>query len=111
MPQQRRGCGEMSEITKALVKFQKTAPTVIKNRHVKAGTKEYHYADLAEIMGAIQPVLSDCGLFMTQVFDKENGSTLLVTRIMHESGELIASTIDLPINGLPPQQVGTLIPY
>ncbi len=101
----------MSEITKALVKFQKTAPTVIKNRHVKAGTKEYHYADLAEIMGAIQPVLSDCGLFLTQVFDKENGSTLLVTRIMHEAGELIASTIDLPINGLPPQQVGTLISY
>ncbi len=107
----------MSEITKALIRFKKAAPSIIKDKMAdvfsKRTGKEYHYtyAGLPEVMGAIDPILSECGLFLTQVFDKENGSTLLVTRIMHEAGELIASTIELPINGLTPQEVGSVITY
>src|SRR6266511_2276751 len=105
----------MSEITKALIRFKKAAPSIIKDKMAdvfsKRTGKEYHYtyAGLPEVMGAIDPILSECGLFLTQVFDKENGSTLLVTRIMHEAGELIASTIELPINGLTPQEGGSVI--
>ncbi len=107
----------MSEITKALIKFKKAAPSIIKDKTAKVISKrtgkEYHYsyAGLPEVMDAIDPILSECGLFLTQVFDKENGSTLLITRVMHEAGELIASTIELPINGLAPQEVGSVITY
>jgi len=106
----------MSEITKALVQFQKNCPAIVKDKKAEVtsrrtgGKFEYQYADLAGILNAIRPVLSDCGLFLTQVFDN-NGSVLLVTRIMHEGGELIASTIDLPVNGLAPQEAGSVITY
>ncbi len=107
----------MSEITKALVKFQRNCPAIVKDKKAEVvsertgGKYTYEYADLAGVLSAIRPALSDCGLFLTQVFDKDNGSTLLVTRIMHESGELISSTIDLPLNGLPPQKAGSVITY
>lgn len=107
----------MSELTKALVKFQKTCPAIIRDKTAEivskrtGGKYKYEYADLAGTLGPIRQVLSDCGLFPAQVFDRENGSTLLITRIMHESGELMASTIELPINGLSPQEVGSVITY
>lgn len=100
----------MSEITKALVRFQKSAPAIVKNKDVNAGARRYKYADLAEIMNAIQPVLSENGLFLTQSFDT-NGVVYLVTKVMHEAGESIESRLPLPIDGLKPQDVGSAITY
>lgn len=101
----------MSEITKALVKFQRDCPAVIKDRTAKIpGRSDYRYADLSAIMSTIRPVLSECGLFLSQSFET-NGTTHLVTCLMHEAGETITSRIELPINGLPPQQVGSAITY
>src|SRR6266511_1793546 len=116
MPRRLRGCGEMSEITKALVKFQRAMPAIIKDKTAEIASKrtsgkyQYSYADLPSIMGAIRPVLSDCGLFLSQAF-ATNGATFLVTTIMHESGETINSTITLPIDGLAPQDAASAITY
>ncbi len=106
----------MSEITKALIKFKKATPAIIKDKTAEVTSKrtgghfQYRYADLAEVMGTIDPSLADCGLFLSQAFSP-NGVTYLVTTVMHESGEKIESRIELPINGLSPQEVGSVITY
>src|SRR6266498_1043366 len=117
MPQLLPLCGKyMSEITKALIKFQQACPTIIKDKTAEVVSKrtggkyQYHYADLAGIMSAIRPVLSDCGLFLSQTF-ATNGATFLVTTLMHENGETIDSRITLPIDGLAPQEVASAITY
>src|SRR6266498_5195594 len=107
---------QMSEITKALVKFQRAMPAIIKDKTAEVVSKRtggkytYHYADLAGIMTAVRPVLSDCSLFLSQSFET-NGSTFLVTSVMHESGETITSKITLPIDGLAPQDAASAITY
>ena len=100
----------MSEITKALVKFQKTAPIVVKNKHVSAGAKQYRYADLAEVITTIREALADAGLAFSQSIEN-NGITTLVTHLYHESGESIESRMPLPIEQLQPQAVGSLLSY
>lgn len=100
----------MSEITKALVKFQKACPAIVKDRTGQEGNRTYKYADLAQIMNAVLPVLSEYGLFLYQSFEP-NGDTYLVTRIMHEGGETLESRIALPIQGLHPKQAGSAISY
>jgi len=101
----------MSEITKSLVKFQKTAPIVVKNKHVNAGAKQYRYADLAEVIGTIRGALADAGLAFSQSIEN-NGSVTLVTRLYHgDSGESIESRMPLPIEQLQPQAVGSLLSY
>lgn len=100
----------MSEITKALVRFQRECPTVVKDKTATAKTFTYTYADLATIMSTIRPALSSCGLFVSQSFEP-NGITYLVTTIMHESGEQIHSKIPLPLDGLQPQAAGSAITY
>lgn len=106
----------MSEITKALVKFQRNCPTIIKDKTADVVSKRtggkysYNYADLAGIMSAIRPVLCESGLFISQSFET-NGTTYLITTVMHESGETLQSKIELPINGLSPQDAGSAITY
>lgn len=106
----------MSDITKALIKFQLECPAIIKDKTAEVVSKRtggkfsYGYADLAGIMTAVRPVLSNCSLFLSQSFDV-NGSTYLVTKVLHESGEAIESKIALPIDGLSPQEAGSAITY
>lgn len=106
----------MIEITKALVRFQRECPAVIKGRTAEivssrtGGKFSYTYADLAGVMAAIRRLLSDCGLFLSQSFET-NGSTYLVTTVMHESGDQLSSKIELPINGIPPKEVGSIVTY
>lgn len=101
----------MSEITKALVKFQKTAPIVVKNKHVSAGSRQYRYADLAEVISTIRDSLAEAGLAFSQSIES-NGTTVLVTTLYHgESGDSMESRMPLPIENLQPQGVGSLLSY
>lgn len=99
----------LSSLTKALVKAQaelKNANLNKVNPHFKS-----KYADLAEIRDTVMPVLSKHGIALVQYTQIGSAGFYLVTRLMHESGEMIESRFPLPDNVEKPQQMGSAITY
>jgi hypothetical protein len=99
----------LSNLTKALVKAQselKNASLNKTNPHFKS-----RYADLAEIRDTVMPVLSKHGIALVQYTQIGSAGFYLVTRLMHESGEMIESRFPLPDNTDKPQQMGSAITY
>lgn len=99
----------LSNLTKALVKAQselKNATLNKTNPHFKS-----RYADLAEIRDTVMPVLSKNGIALVQYTQIGNAGFYLITRLIHESGEMIESRFPLPENTDKPQQMGSAITY
>ena len=78
-------------LIKALVDFHDKVQPIIKATDAQYGK----FADLATVLSAIRPILKECGLTVTQVFD--NGE--LVTTVWHTSGEHLNSTVQLITSG------------
>ena len=90
--------GELAEIQAA-----QTADT---------GTYKYRYADLAQIMSTVRPILARHNLAVTQLVSSTHEGELLVrTVLLHASGE----SFDMDPLGakmpVTPQQVGSFISY
>jgi hypothetical protein len=77
----------------------------------------YRYADLAAVLAAIQPALAGQGIAILQGVSMQRppGSSGLVvaveTRLLHQSGQWIATTLKLPSGEVAPQKVGSLVTY
>ena len=98
----------MKSIAVALVKFQSQLKPVEKgseNPFFKST-----YASLSDILQAVVPLLSSCGLSITQPMRVTETGTILISRLLHESGESIDSEMFLPHNA-DPQRYGSLISY
>lgn len=79
----------MKAIYKALADFQQEVPVI----HKGSSSYGYKYADWAEILDVINPLLKKHGLGFTQLLD----GTALRTMLFHvESGETINSEVTLP---------------
>lgn len=100
------------EIAKALAAAQESFPMVPKARAAHVGQYSYKYADLADILHAVSPVLAKHGLAVTQTFTKpDEQSIVLVTRLLHVSGESIDSWLPIPWSSGKPQELGSWITY
>ena len=105
----------MSGLAEALVAFQKEMPTVHKGKTANVPTKtggsyKYTYADLADVMAAAAPILTQHGLsFTTRPRRVEGGAYELVGLLRHVSGE--ADEGALPIYGRTPQEIGSSLTY
>ena len=103
-----------SEFIAALAASLATAQGELKN--VEKGKINPHfksrYADIADGLDVVRPVFSKHGLSVVQATDymPDTGVFVLVTRIIHKSGEWIESTYPLPTNGKP-QDVGSALTY
>ena len=78
---------------------------------VKKNAKNPHfkntYADLNALIDAVEPILLSKGLILLQPIENAKVSTLIIDI---ETGEQIASSIDLPTSGTP-QAMGSAITY
>ena len=74
------------------------------------GNYSYQYADLADVIDVYRKPLSDVGLAVTQVLRIAGDRMVLVTRLMHESGEFVESEYPLQ-NYTRPQEQGSAITY
>jgi len=95
---------EISELAAALAAAQGMMENAIMNRtnpHFK--TK---YADLAAVLNAARKPLSANGLAIVQTI----GDGVLHTRLLHTSGQWIASEHPLPMSGKP-QEIGSALTY
>lgn len=77
----------------------------------------YRYADLAAVLAAVRPALAGQAIAVMQGVSMQrsaSGSGLVVlveTRLVHQSGEWIATTLKLPSGEVAPQKVGSLVTY
>lgn len=86
-----------AKLTEALCAFHKDVATIHKDSKGNFGK----YADLATVLSAILPALSKNGLALVQTFEPcayEGADQLLVTTLLHSSGEKIESRCPLIIN-------------
>ncbi|MWV58223.1 ERF family protein [Rathayibacter sp. VKM Ac-2754] len=106
------GSIEGSKLAAALVGFRADVPVVKRNATGQAGSRTYKYADLATVEETAQPHLAKHRLAVTQPIDTgEDGFNYLRTVIRHESGEREESRIRIPLEGVTPQQAGSVITY
>jgi hypothetical protein len=69
------------------------------------------YADLATVVQAASPVLAKHGLAVSQFPSREDGAPVLVTYLLHESGQYISHSMPLTPTKSDPQAVGSAITY
>lgn len=98
----------MKNISQALVKFQGQLKPV--NKDSENPFFKSSYADLSSILQSVMPLLSANGLALIQPMKVQDGATVLITSLIHESGETINSEMILP-NHPDPQKYGSLITY
>ena len=98
----------MQKISQALVKFQSQLKPV--NKDSENPFFKSHYADLSSILQSVMPLLSANGLALIQPMKVQDGFTILITRLIHDSGEIIESEMILPPHN-DPQKYGSLLSY
>ena len=99
----------VAELAKSLVKFQAEVENASK-KSVNPAFKS-KYADLAEVLDTVRPVLAKYGFSVTQHPTFEEGSVKVETLLLHESGEWMSSTIRIPVTKQDAQGVGSAITY
>src|SRR5271154_3448056 len=105
----------MSEKVDALALALSKAQSVMENVSKDKQGYGYKYADLASVLTAIRKPLSDNGLSISQLVTTDIDKQVLVTLLMHESGQWLKSTFCIEnvimkqCNSL--QQIGAGITY
>lgn len=90
-----------AELYAALAKAQGAFQPIVKNREVQitmktGGSYRFRYADLEEITAKTRPALSINGLAMIQTIEHGQNGPLLVCRLMHAGGGMVASEVSMP---------------
>lgn len=99
----------MQEIVKALVKARSQFKDIKKDRtnpHYKS-----RYATLDSVLEAVKPGLDAAELAIVQAVEIREERTVLVTHLLHSSGESIQSVYPLPEGLTDPQKLGSAITY
>jgi hypothetical protein len=101
---------EINLIAKALVAVQSELVPVIKdstNPHFKND-----YASLEAITEYVRPLLAKNGLAVLQGGgEMTNGGLSISTTLVHESGQWISSSLEMPLEKATPQSAGSAITY
>jgi hypothetical protein len=107
-----------AKLVAALVRAQAAFPAVDKRHTATVRPRDkpaytYSYADLADILGAVRPVLARHGLAITQQTShaQPDGRVLLTTTLRHVAGASLASEVELGQSPGNPQQFGGALTY
>ena len=99
------------EITAALCKFIQQVGTIEEKDTAQYGK----FADLSTVLSTVNPALAANGLAVVHTTKVEDNKNILVTNLLHTSGESITSEMLLPVNtggrGNPMHQEGGAITY
>jgi len=99
------------EITAALTKFIQQVGTIEEKDTAQYG----NFADLSRVLSTVNPVLAANGLAVVHTTKVVEGKNVLITNLLHTSGETITSEMLLPNNtgggGNPMHKEGGAITY
>jgi len=102
----------IAELSKALVAAQSEMEGVPRSTRGQVGNQERYYADLATVIDVVRTPLAKNKLAYVQFpHDADNGKVAVTTRIIHESGEWIESSVSMPSGGSGAQGIGSAITY
>lgn len=95
---------EIAQMTKALIKFQQEVPEINFNAQVKYGATNFKYADLAQMLKILRPLLNAHGFALSQLVETRINGTgepfgVVKTILLHESGEALTSDTFYNITG------------
>ena len=99
----------LDKIAPALLAAQKAMSAAAKsatNPHFKS-----KYADLATVIDAVKTPLNDAGIAFLQTVRNDTTGVMVQTTLLHQSGQMIADTIYLPVPQQTPQAYGSAITY
>lgn len=99
----------IGELAKALATAQgeiENASKNAKNPHFKS-----NYADLAEVINTVRPIMSKHGISISQFPAFEGGLASVETIVMHTSGEWMSGISSAPVTKQDAQGVGSAITY
>jgi sRNA-binding protein len=98
-------------LAKAQAKFKNPPKNrTVKVQHKAGGSHSYSYATLDEVLDGVRGPLSENGIAFLQLVTVRDGMNVLVTQLIHESGQMIESVYKLP-EGLGSQEYGAAITY
>lgn len=80
---------------KDMAAFQGECPVIKKTKTAKAGSFSYTYADLADVLAAVKPVLSKHGLALMQHVGGSDGQISVTTVLLHTGGHREESTVSI----------------
>ena len=95
MPNQSKPKDPQAELIEALIEFQKTCPSIAKDKEGYG----YKYTPLEKFLSVVNPALNKVGLAQSQSYDfaispdGENSKTIIVTTLFHTSGASITSRL------------------
>lgn len=102
----------IGELSKALVAAQSEMEGVPRSTRGQVGNQERYYADLAAVIDVVRDPLAKNKLAYVQFpHDADNGKVAVTTRIIHESGEWMESSVSMPSGGTGAQGIGSAITY
>lgn len=99
----------IGELAKALATAQgeiENASKNAKNPHFKS-----NYADLAEVINTVRPIMSKHGISISQFPAFDSGLASVETIVMHHSGEWMSGISSAPVGKQDAQGVGSAITY
>jgi hypothetical protein len=100
---------QINELATALAKAQSEIENASKgssNPHFKS-----KYADLAEVLNTVRPVLAAHGLSVAQFPSYADGVVSVETVLMHNSGQWLSGIISAPVSKQDAQGVGSATTY
>lgn len=104
-----------SDLAVSLVKAQADFPDIPRSKTVtvktERGSYDFAYAPLDAIIKATRPVLTKYDLAISQLINKSDNGTVVVTKLLHISGESLESTTPLVQIGNGPQAFGSALTY
>jgi hypothetical protein len=104
---------DIGKLVEALSKAQPKIEMPTKGRTAKIEGRanySYSYADLADVIACYRAPLAEQGLVIAQTLRPQDGHLILLTTLMHSSGQWIGS--EYPIQTYPrPQETGSAITY
>jgi hypothetical protein len=117
----RQGIGVMeaspttAAIGAALAKAALSLGSVAKTRRARIESSKggygYTYATLADAIDACRDALAGCGIAVVQAPAVGRGVVTVTTTLLHESGEWLSCSLDMPIGEPRAQAVGSAITY
>ncbi len=102
---------QINELAKALAAFQGDVPVIPKKHTVNYLKVKFKYADLADIIKAIQTPLAKHELAVLQTTEYHKGQPYLVTMLTHSSGQWKKSRLHLNVSGSDMNALGSTLTY
>ena len=105
-----RFSADRDKIFASIAKAQGKFVSVPKGKTANAGSYSYSYADYADVLKMVLPILSGEGLCVLQPLTGTDGRVEVSTIIGHSSGQFLEATVEVPKQSKV-QDIGSVITY